>query len=243
METIENTQADYNKLTVGKIVAKDYRKAKVFKKYGIDFCCGGNIKIEEAAKDVNADAGDIIEELLLIDAAISDDGVNYESWSTDQLIKHIVEVHHHYVSSTIEHLMPMVEKVARVHGHWRTELLDIEKTFKAIAEELTVHMHKEELILFPAILEMSNNCGVSNNQHFGTIQNPIRMMLMEHDSSGELMRKINQLTDNYTLPKGACATYTVMYKLLEEFENDLHTHIHLENNILFPRAIELEKNN
>lgn len=240
MEAQEKTGIDYENMTIGKIVAKDYRKAMVFKAHGIDFCCGGGISLLQAANEHKVSLDQLLAELKKIDA-IEELDVNYNEWETEKLINHIVDKHHVYVANTIEQLSPLLNKVEMVHGGWRPELVEVNRLFREVANELIPHMHKEERILFPAILEMANG-NISAGQRFGSVQNPINMMEHEHDIAGDLMRKIAELTDDYTLPKGACATYTVVYKVLNEFEQDLHTHIHLENNILFPRAIEMEQN-
>ena len=235
-------EIDYSKTNIGKIVAKDYRKAMVFKSFGLDFCCGGAIKLEEAAKESNLDLNHIVEELKKVDLTTETDE-DYDTWALDKLVDHIISKHHGYVRNTIEQLTPMLAKVEMVHGQWRPELVEVNQLFKEISNELIPHMQKEEMILFPAIKELLKGHENGSSTCFGSVQNPINMMLIEHDAAGDLMKKINSLTSGYTLPKGACATYTVVYKVLSEFENDLFTHIHLENNILFPKAIILDSNN
>lgn len=237
MNTQEYITENYLSQTIGKMVAVDYRKAMVFKSHGIDFCCGGNISLEEAARNHNVPLEQLISELRAVDESETV-ATDYASWTTARLIDHIVKRHHLYVSNTIEQLIPMLDKVERVHGDRHPELTDVNRVFREVANELVSHMHKEEKILFPAILELENEQAAPR---FETVQGPISRMEHEHDLAGELMREIASLTENYTLPKGACATYTVVYKVLDEFEQDLHTHIHLENNILFPRALELEQ--
>ena len=236
----ELVKSDYNALTIGKIVARDYRKAMVFKSFGLDFCCGGNIKLETAAAENNLNLNEVIEALEKVDDSTTDITSDFNSWPLPQLIDHIVDKHHNYVESTITQLMPLVEKVTMVHGDWRPELKEVKELFIALSQELTAHMKKEELILFPAIKKLVAGYESEGSTCFGSVSNPINMMEHEHDIAGDLMKKINLLTDGYTLPKGACATYTVVYKVLNEFEEDLFRHIHLENNILFPKAIELE---
>jgi regulator of cell morphogenesis and NO signaling len=235
----EATKSDYRNLTIGKIVARDYRKAVVFKSFGLDFCCGGAIKVETAAEENNLDIAEIISALEEIDERF-EPTENYNEWPLSALIDHIVSKHHNYVRTTIEQLTPMLTKVEMVHGTWRPELSEVKSSFLTLADELLQHMQKEEMILFPAIKKLALGSNDSSASPFGSVSNPINMMEHEHDIAGDLMKKINSLTDNYTIPKGACATFTVVYKTLKEFEDDLFTHIHLENNILFPKAIELE---
>lgn len=242
MKTEENVLIDYAELSIGKIVAKDFRKAMVFKSFGIDFCCGGAVKLKDITNDYEVNTRELYEALYAVDNSPSEITEDYKSWSTEKLIDHIINTHHNYVRETIEQLLPMITKVEMVHGHWRPELKEIKSLFNELADELLPHMQKEEMILFPAIRKISSaNKEVSNNP-FGSVKNPINMMEHEHDIAGQLMKQINTLTNNYTTPKGACATFVVVYKVLNAFESDLFTHIHLENNILFPRAIELELN-
>lgn len=236
METLEN----YTELTIGKIVAKDYRKAMVFKSHGIDFCCGGNITVEEAVKDQDVSLDQLIDELHKIDA-FEEKSEDYTSWSTEKLVAHIVDHHHGYVRKTIEQLTPMLAKVEMVHGNWRPELVEIHQIFKDLSAELLPHLMKEERVLFPAILDLSSQAN-EGGTCFGSISNPIAAMMHEHDIAGDLIKQIRELSNGFQTPKGACATFIVVYKVLQEFEDDLFTHIHLENNILFPRAQKLEAN-
>lgn len=237
MKIEEIEKVDYASINVGKIVAKDFRKALVFKSYGLDFCCGGAIKLKDAASENKLNLDEIIVQLEEIDNSTEVDQ-DYNSWDLPRLIEHINKKHHTYVRNTAEQLQPMLNKVEMVHGGAHPELIEVNRLFKEITAELIPHMMKEENILFPAINEIVNKEDVTGC--FGSVQNPINAMSHEHDIAGDLMKEIHRLTDGYTLPKGACATYTVVYKTLKEFEDDLFTHIHLENNILFPKAVELE---
>jgi len=212
-----------------------------FKSHGIDFCCGGNITVEEAVKDHDVDLDQLLEELSDIDS-YEEKSENYTYWSTEKLISHIVDNHHEYVRKTIEQLSPMLAKVEMVHGNWRPELIRINQLYKALASELLTHMMKEERVLFPAILDMSSQAN-DGSPSFGSISNPISVMMREHDIAGDYIKQIRELTNGFQTPKGACASNIVVYKVLQEFEDDLFTHIHLENNILFPRAQKLEATN
>ncbi|TNF32338.1 MAG: iron-sulfur cluster repair di-iron protein [Deltaproteobacteria bacterium] len=227
---------NYLELTVGKIVARDYRKALVFRSNGIDFCCGGNISVEKACKEVGADLSIVLEQLRILDQGESN-LPDFNALPLDQLIAFIVNKHHKYTVDTLRELEPLIAKVAMVHGGWRPELHEIKDIFGQLKDELMSHMQKEEMVLFPAIISLfrggdSSFCGNS-------IQHPISRMEMEHDFAGECMKQIRNLSQGFELPKGACATYTVVYKVLKEFEADLHHHIHLENNILFPKVLSL----
>jgi len=228
-------------MIIGELVAKDYRTAAVFKKQGIDFCCNGNRSIQEACGERGIDERALVNDLqqsLTEDAPAAAD---YNSWPADLLADYIEKKHHRYVDAKIQEIMPYLEKVVRVHGDRHPELVEVEKLFKESAGELSMHMKKEELVLFPFIRKMVEAGGKFVKPPFGTVQNPINMMHHEHDAEGERFRKIAALTDNYKAPADACNTYRVTFALLKEFEDDLHLHIHLENNILFPRALKMEE--
>lgn len=227
---------------IGGLVAKDYRTASVFKQYGIDFCCNGNRSIADACEEKQVDAATLIDALLQVHRQGNVTATDYDAWPPDLLADYIEKKHHRYVESKIQEISPFLEKVVRVHGDHHPELKEVERLFTVSAGELTAHMKKEEMILFPFICKMAsaNPSGAAVQAPFGTVQNPIRMMMHEHDGEGERFRKIAALTDNYNPPADACNTYKVTFSLLKEFEEDLHLHIHLENNILFPKAIELE---
>jgi regulator of cell morphogenesis and NO signaling len=167
---------------------------------------------------------------------------DWKKASLAELAKHIVAKHHGYVRQEIQRLIPLSAKVAGVPGKNHPEIEKIQSSFQALAEELTAHLMKEERMLFPYIeqLELAANSGSHPPASpFGTVKNPVRMM-MEHDSAGELLRKMREVSKNYSLPADACMSFQTLHRALEEFEADLHRHIHLENNILFPRAVELE---
>ena len=229
----------YTNMTIGDIVAEDYRKAKVFKHYGIDFCCGGGKTLHHVAEQKSLDLTTIISSLEAIDhLKINDTTQEYNSWGLEKLIDHIIDQHHAYTRETIDQILPLIAKVSKVHGEWRPELNKINQHFIELANELTMHMMKEENVLFPYILKLTNREKVPSM--FGSVQNPIRNMELEHDLAGDLIQKIESLSNQYKIPEGACNSYTVVYKLLKEFQDDLTQHIHLENNILFPKAIQIE---
>jgi len=237
METLE-------KITIGEYVAKDFRTAAIFSKYGIDFCCKGNRTIDEACQKKDINANELIEQLDIVLNTKNDSGIDFKSWPLDLLADYIEKTHHRYVEEKIPVLLQFLDKLCKVHGANHPELFEINELFIGCAAELTQHMKKEELILFPFIKKMvatrSNNEALQQ-PHFGTVDNPIAMMMHEHDAEGERFRKIETLTNNYTPPADACNTYRVTFNMLADFEQDLHKHIHLENNILFPEAALLEK--
>lgn len=228
---------------IGELVAQDYRAATVFKKYGIDFCCQGNRTINDACEAKQIDEKLVVSDLNALIHSQSEIVTDYKSWPIDLLADYIEKKHHRYVQEKTLEIQPYLDKICKVHGEHHPELFEIKDEFNASAAELTIHMKKEELVLFPFIRKMvkaKQNNSTLDAPHFGTIQNPIQMMMNEHTSEGDRFRKIEELSSNYTAPPDACNTYRVTFALLKEFEQDLHLHIHLENNILFPKAIELE---
>ncbi|QCX37857.1 iron-sulfur cluster repair di-iron protein [Aureibaculum algae] len=230
--------------TIGQIVAEDYRIAQVFKNHGIDFCCKGDRSVEEVAQKNNVDASLLYKEIEAIQNLNTNESIDFKSWSLDLLADYIEKKHHRYVEEKIPVLKQYLHKLCKVHGSRHPELFEITEHFNASAGELTAHMKKEELILFPIIRKMIdvNLKGTEMSKpHFGTVENPIEVMMNEHENEGDRFREIDRLSNSYTPPADACNTYQVTFSLLKEFEDDLHQHIHLENNILFPKAIVLEK--
>lgn len=229
---------------IGELVANDYRTASVFKSYGIDFCCNGNRTISAACDKAAIDSNKLIASLEQAAQSQSSDSADYNSWPLDLLADYIEKKHHRYVEEKTVEITPFLQKVVRVHGNQHPELFEIERLFSESAGELAMHMKKEELVLFPFIRKMvlskqqKREAGVP---HYGTVENPIAMMKHDHDVEGERFRKIAELANGYQPPQDACNTYKVTFALLKEFEADLHLHIHLENNILFPKAVNLEK--
>ncbi|UPQ78176.1 iron-sulfur cluster repair di-iron protein [Flavobacterium azooxidireducens] len=230
-------------LTVGEYVANDFRTAALFSKYGIDFCCKGNRTLEEVCIKKNINPADLENEINSVLESKNDNAIDFKSWSPTLLIDYIIEKHHSYVEEKSVVLLQFLDKLCKVHGERHPELFEINSLFKMSAGDLAQHMKKEELILFPFIQKMVK--AQKDNQpiqepHFGTVENPIAMMKDEHSIEGERFDKIATLTDGFTPPEDACSTYKVTYQMLKEFEQDLHKHIHLENNILFLKAIELQ---
>ena len=229
--------------TIGEYVAQDFRTASVFSKYGIDFCCKGNRSIEEACAKKDLDTTRIQNEIDKLLQTSTTGQIDFTSWPLDLLADYIEKTHHRYVAEKSPILVAFLEKLCKVHGESHPELFEITELFKGCAQELGSHMQKEEQILFPFIKQMVNS-NISNQPlgqpGFGSVSNPIAMMKAEHEHEGERLEKISALTNTYTPPADACNTYKVTYAMLQEFEKDLHTHIHLENNILFPQAIMME---
>lgn len=229
---------------IGELVAEDYRTASVFKKHKIDFCCQGNRTIGEACDKKKVNSEDLLKDLEDARQTKENSNQDFKSWPMDLLADYIEKKHHRYVEEKTQEIEPFLYKVARVHGDRHPELLKIEAEFQEAKGALAAHMKKEELILFPFIRKMvqARKDGESlDPPHFGTVENPVAMMKHEHDVEGERFRSIATLSNDYTPPTDACNTYRVTFALLKEFEEDLHMHIHLENNILFPKAIAREK--
>lgn len=229
---------------IGHLVAENYQFAYVFKSAGIDFCCNGNRTIADACKNTSINVKGLLEELETVDKDMPLENINYQSWPIDLLCDYIEKKHHRYVAQKVDEIMPYLEKIVQVHGKKHPELQTIQKLFQLAAGDLTVHMKKEELLLFPYIRKLYQAVMQKKElEHFAfeTVENPVRMMMEEHSTEGERFRKIAELSHNYTAPSDACNTYRVTYALLKEFEEDLHQHIHIENNILFPRAIQWER--
>ncbi|MCT4698554.1 iron-sulfur cluster repair di-iron protein [Tenacibaculum haliotis] len=232
-----------NEKTVAAYVTENIKTAHIFKKHGIDFCCGGNISIEKICAKKNVNQEILEKELAQVDA-VKDVIEDYNKWELDFLMIYIENVHHNYVRESLPLISEYANKVAKVHGHHYTEVVKINQLFHEVANELLSHMQKEEQVLFPYIKQLVDTKKAGNKAvtaPFGTVNNPIQMMEQEHENAGDIIKEIALLTNNYTPPAEACNTFKALYAKLNEFEQDLHQHIHLENNILHPKAIALEK--
>lgn len=228
--------------TLAELVTDNIRSAIIFEEAGLDFCCRGNRTLKEACTEKNIDVQKIVNKL--VNLSDTDNGTqNINDWQLDFLVDYIINNHHQYVRRMIPIISLHADKVASVHGINHPETIKIADLFLAVREELEMHMMKEERILFPQIKQMVLT-QKENSQYFsppfGTIQNPIRMMEYEHSNAGDGLHQIRELSNNFFHPEDACNTFKALYSELKEFEEDLHKHIHLENNILFPKSIELE---
>ena len=227
--------------TIGEIVATDFRTAAVFEQFGIDFCCGGRRLFADACRTSAADPAAVIGALDALPA--SDDSVDdVTRWPTERLIEHIVSIHHGYVRSAVPTIARRLMKLEEEHRARHPELSRLRVYFDHIGADLQQHMAKEEQVLFPYVRELAareETCGPTRSP-FGTIENPIHMMEREHREAADGLRVIRELTHGYAVPSDGCTTYAVCMAELTRFERDLHQHVHLENNVLFPRAIELE---
>ena len=229
--------------SVGEVVASDYRTAAIFEKYGIDFCCKGHRTIDEACERKSILTEEVMRELKKHFSSENTDCPDYKSWPLSQLVDYIVEKHHRYVEERIPLIIHYLDKLYKVHGARHPELYEVKRLFNESAAELAKHMKKEELILFPRIKRLAlEPFGTADKlfSHEGMVQQPVNMMMREHETEGDRFHTIETLTNQYQVPADGCSTYKVAYEMLREFQHDLHLHIHLENNILFPKALDME---
>ena len=228
--------------TVRELAVELPNAARVFEKLGVDYCCGGNIPFSEACQKAGLDPDEVL-------ASIREEPTGAapaQDWAKAPLAalaRYIVEKHHSFTRSELARLEPLFSRVCAAHGERHPELAQMQKAFRALSAELQSHMMKEENILFPYLSEMEQAVLSGRpcpQPMFGTVRNPVRMMTLEHDSAGDELRELRRASGNYSVPTDACASYGELYRSLQAFEADLHTHIHLENNILFPRAVAME---
>lgn len=234
--------------TVGEVVAEDYRRADVFKRYGIDFCCGGDRPVSEASAEKGISCDDLLQALAKVDAepiaSRTFDQPDVRSWPPDFLASYIVNVHHQYVREHAPRLRELTQTVARVHGAQQPEAIQIAQLFHQLADELEEHTAKEEQALFPfvsALYAASQNGSSVPEDLVPDEASWVEVLEDDHDSAGALLRAIRKLSNDFQLPDGACNTYRIAYAELEAFETDLHRHVHLENNVLFPAAERLRQ--
>jgi regulator of cell morphogenesis and NO signaling len=231
--------------TVREIALEIPGATRIFEKMGIDYCCGGAKPIAEACRTAGVTVAEVARSIELYETS-SQESAGSGNWQTESLaslITHIESKHHRFTREEFDSIEPLLAKVCSVYGERRPELFQIQELFGELKIELLLHMKKEENILFPYIIEMEAAASAGSPAPmamFGTVRNPVRMMLTEHDGAGEVLRRIRQLSDDFNPPVEACVSYQTLYGRFEELEQDLHRHIHLENNILFPRTIEME---
>ena len=225
-------------LTIGDMVTQRPHLSRVFEKFGIDYCCGGGKTLPEACADREIDP-DTVWQALEATQSTSVSEADYSTMSMTELADHIETIHHVYLRQELPRLERMAQKVAKVHGQNHPETRELVHVFVGLRMELEKHMIKEEQVLFPAIRQME---GEEQAVHFpfGTLANPIRMMEQEHDNAGNALGRIRELTRDFLPPDDACNTYRALFDGLRELELDMHQHIHKENNVLFPRAMEME---
>ncbi|MFH0758156.1 MAG: iron-sulfur cluster repair di-iron protein [Bacteroidota bacterium] len=228
---------------IGDIVKENYRTARIFDRNGIDFCCGGGISLAQACEKSNTDMDALLPELEALLVSSDPDSVYINSLALDELCTYIEKRHHYYIKGQVPFLQQKLSKLCDVHGQNHAELFEIKELFEGAAGNLSAHMQKEELILFPAIRKMMkfNSENKGSNSGFGKLGKIIETLDTEHQTEGERFERISSLSNQYTCPPDGCNTFKITYQTLKDFEQDLHRHIHLENNVLFKKAIVLEQ--
>lgn len=232
---MEVLNKEYRKSTIGEIVADNYQAAGIFRRYGLDFCCGGGVSLDEACKKNNIDIEAITRDL----ERVSESHINYNSWSPSFLIDYIINTHHQFVRMKIDEIKPFAGKVSRVYGERQPETKEIYELFCVLADEMQEHLESEEQTVFPmirAIAEQYQSGNGISSELSDEYKRQNALMEDEHETAGSIMKQIRKLSNDFTPPDDACTTYRILYKNLQAFEEDLHKHVHLENNILFKKA-------
>lgn len=225
---------------VGDLVRDRFARSAVFAKHGVDFCCGGRKTLAEACRAAECEPETVIHELQESDEAAGEtDTTDWSSESLTALTRHLVEVHHGYMKRELPRIGEMLAKVLDAHGENHPELREVQDVFAGLRGEIEGHLMKEEQVLFPLIQQMEAT-RQPGEAHCGSVNNPIGVMEREHDNAGEALRRLRRLTGGYVAPEDACLTYEALLAALAAMESDLHEHIHKENNILHPRAVQLE---
>jgi len=226
--------------TLAQIVTNNHKAASIFEKHHLDFCCKGKRTLEQACSESDIKIEEVIEQLEKA-GDTNDLKTNYNELSLAQLSEHIVSTHHNYVKNEMPALHGYLQKVASKHGDRHPEMNKVFQIFVAVKEEMEFHMQKEEMVLFPRIKDIENQIQEGKKVVVSSsyLQSPINMMEQEHDHAGSMLAEIRNLTNNYNPPADACTTYQLSFASLQAFELDLHRHVHLENNILFPKALKM----
>lgn len=230
---------------IGTLVAQDFNTTKVFKQFGLDFCCHGQDDLATACRKQQVDADEVIRLLeQTLEPAQGGKGIPFASWPLDLLLDYVLKIHHRGIRSHGPELLALVEKVARVHGAAHPELLELQQLVAESLTDLEAHLSKEEQVLFPYLYDLFAAATEERTlapMHCGSIANPIRVMHLEHEHEGDRYLHIRQLTGNFSVPADGCASYRLMMQELEAFVDALFEHIHLENNIIFPEFLKLEQ--
>ena len=230
-------------MTVREVAIELPQSTRIFETLKIDYCCGGDRPLTEACTSIGVEVGELLGMLETVSQSGPQDALDFQELSLSELIAHILDTHHVFTKQEMTRLESLTKKVISAHGENHPELHRVGTLFDTLCDDLKPHMFKEEQILFPYILALvhaDSQKQVAPFAPFGTVNNPIRMMMIEHDTVGEILRELRTLTSEYRTPADGCISYRTLYEALEAFEKDLHQHIHLENNILFPGSIELE---
>ena len=223
-------------ITLADLVTQRPALARELERRSLDYCCGGQRTLAEACANQGLDADETVAALSTVP------GGDIASWATFgpvELVDHLEATHHAYLHEEFPRLTALADKVAQVHGGWHPELLEVQRLYAELRDDLEPHLAKEERVLFPMIRELAA-ADTAPTFHCGTLRNPISAMVREHDRAGELLEQLRSVTEGYVLPDDACASYTALYRGLEELEVDTHLHVHKENNLLFPAVITLE---
>lgn len=234
---------DLTHKNVGDIVAERFATARVFKQYGIDFCCHGHVRLEEACANAGVSTEQVIEALQKEETAVTGGGIPFASWPLDLLIDYVLKIHHRGIRSRGPELLELIAKVKRAHGEAHPELNELYELVSVSLEDLEMHLQKEENVLFPYLYDLFEAAQHGNSigtMHCGSIAHPIRVMNMEHENEGNRYLHIKELTHSFRVPEDACGSYRLMLVELETFVDALFEHIHIENNIIFPRFLKLE---
>jgi regulator of cell morphogenesis and NO signaling len=232
--------------TVRELALENPAATRLFEKLGIDYCCGGGQTLEQACQAAHLSINQVEDSLAAASLAASGTAParNWHSEPLSELLAHIRSTHHVYTRQEIARLGPLFDKVCSVHGKNHLDLLRLREIFSGLGEELTTHLMKEEMVLFPYILRMEEAVVAKEPvlpPPFGSVRNPVAMMMNEHEGAGGALRSMREIANGYAAPPDACVSFQELYRALAAFEADLHQHIHLENNVLFPRAVEMER--
>ena len=230
--------------TVREYATETPNATRVFEKLKIDYCCGGGRPLGEACAAAGVEVGEVARLLEQAASIPAETPPGVQSGTLAELIDHILDKHHTFTKEEMERITALAAKVTSKHGGNHPELSGVLTLFLRLCDDLRPHMFKEEMILFPYVKQAERAAAEGRPMPFapfGTVGNPIRMMMTEHDTAGDILRELRAATSDYTPPADGCISYQTLYRALEEFEKDLHQHIHLENNVLFPRAVELEE--
>jgi regulator of cell morphogenesis and NO signaling len=244
MKTSEQATRNLAVQSVGDLVAQDYRAAAVFEKHGIDFCCGGQVALSEACREKGIDQARVLLELAQSVDHPMDRSQNYAAWELPFLADYIVNTHHAYLKENTGGIAAYARKIAQVHGAHHPEVIEIAAIFDKIAADLALHLREEEEVLFPVIrkiatLSQTGSGSGADSADLEALRASLKTLGHEHDEIGAAIHAIRHLARDYQLPAGVCNTFAVTYQKLREFEDDLHKHVHLENNILFLKAAAL----
>jgi regulator of cell morphogenesis and NO signaling len=239
---MQETTDKYSTKTIGEIVAADFRTVRIVDNHGIDFCCGGKVALAAICMEKGLDLAEIIQELEAVKKVPAERSQNYSSWALPFLADYIVNTHHAYLKENDEQIVAYSRKVAGVHGANHPEVIQISTLFDKIATDMVAHLKEEEEVFFPAV-KRADAARLNSNTPDAQDRETIRLSLLklhrEHEEIGDAVHMIRHLSKEYAIPDDACNTFMITYQKLQEFEDDLHKHVHLENNILFPKAAEL----